>query len=382
MKHHLNEMMSSKKIFKFILCALIAIPVLLYYWYIATYGVNVLYWDEWDIYLHIYDRFQSGTLSFADLFAQDNEHRLFFPRIIFLLLGSISNFNTVANMYFSAHLLVFTFAIIFYSYIRFFGFSEKSLLGFLPVPYLLFSFIQFENTLWGVQIAWYMLILFSVLSFVFLENIKRGYIFLVFAMISGVIASYSSLHGLLVWPAGIVYFIFRGISEKDNRLFWLKIALSWIVIALLVVSLYFVNYHQPGHHASIFFIFLHPVDGLKFFLSLISAIVPLQSLSGAIILGFLLLAFYFYVILRVFKLRGDSVFYLPILLIFFSLFFDIITTVGRSGFGIGSAFVSRYTPFNIIGVIGIYLSLLSITGAVQQPEIGRKRDGNSASNPL
>jgi hypothetical protein len=207
------------------------------------------------VYIPYYEKLQSGTLSFADLFTQHNEHRLFFPRIIFLLLGYFTNLNTVVNMYFSALLLVFILAIIFYSYMRFFGFSEKSLLGFLPVPYLLFSFVQFENTLWGLQIAWYMLILFSVLSFIFLENIKRGNVFLVFAIISGVIASYSSLQGLLVWPVGIVYLIFRGILEKDNRLFWLKIFLSWTVVALLVVSLYFVNYHQPGYHPSIFFIF-------------------------------------------------------------------------------------------------------------------------------
>jgi hypothetical protein len=371
MKHDLNEIMSSKKIF--ISCALMAIPVLLYFWYISTYGVNVLFWDEWDEYIPFYDKLQSGTLSFADLFAQHNEHRLFFPKIIFLILGDISNFNTVVNMYLSALLLVFTLAIIFHSYIRFFGFSEKSLLGFLPVPYLLFSFVQFENTLWGFQIAWYILILFSVLSFAFLENIKRGYVFLVFAIISGVLASYSSLHGLLVWPVGIVYFIFRGISEKDNRLFWLKMTLSWIVIALLVVSLYFVNYYQPSSHP-IFFIFLHPVDGLKHFLSLISAIVPIGYLSilGTIVLGSLLLAFYFYVILRVFKLRSNSVFYLPILLIFFSLFFNIITTVGRSGLGIGSAFFSRYTSFNILGVIGIYLSLLTIIEVVQKQKLEEK----------
>jgi hypothetical protein len=198
-----------------------------------------------------------------------------------------------------------------------------------------------------------------------------------------VISSYSSLHGLLVWPVGIVYFIFRGISERDNRLFWLKISLSWIVIALLVVSLYFVNYQQLGHHPSIFLIFLHPVEVLKYFLSIISAIVPLGFLSipAAIVLGSLLLVFYFYAILRVFKLRGVSVFYLPILLIFFSLFFDIINTIGRSDFGIGYAFSSRYTTFNILGVIGIYLSFLSITGATKKSEIGRKRDENSALNP-
>jgi hypothetical protein len=359
-----------------------AIPVLFYFWYISTYGVNVLFWDEWDIYIPYYEKLQSGTLSFADLFTQHNEHRLFFPRIIFLLLGCFTNLNTVVNMYFSALLLVFILAIIFYSYMRFFGFSEKSLLGFLPVPYLLFSFVQFENTLWGLQIAWYMLILFSVLSFIFLENIKRGNVFLVFAIISGVIASYSSLQGLLVWPVGIVYLIFRGILEKDNRLFWLKIFLSWTVVALLVVSLYFVNYHQPGYHPSIFFIFFRPIDGLKYFLALISAIVPIgyPSILGATVLGSLLLVFYFYVILRVLKLRGVSVFYLPFLLILFSLFFDIINTLGRSGFGIGSAFSSRYTIFNILGVIGIYLSFLSITGAVQKSEIGRKKNKIRALN--
>jgi hypothetical protein len=364
----------SKKIFMFILCILMAIPVLIYFWYIYTYGVNVIFWDEWGEYPPLYDKLQRGTLSFADMFTQQNEHRPFFPRISFLLLGCFSNFNTVVNMYFSALLLVFTLAIIFYTHIRFFGFNGKALLGFLPVPYLLFSLVQFRSTLMGFQIAWYMLILFSVLSFVFLEKIKSGYIFLAFAIISGVIASYSALQGLLVWPVGILYFIFRGMSEKDSRIFWLKIALSWIVIAILVVSLYLVNYHHPGHHPSTFFIFLQPVDSLRYFLALIGGIVPIDYLPilGAISLGSLLLVLYFYAILSLFKLRGVSVYYLPVLLMFFSLSFDGINTIGRSGFGIMSAFSSRYTTFNLIGIIGIYLSLLTFTWAGQQSKIGRK----------
>jgi len=160
------------KTLKFLVpCILITLPILFYFWYISANGTNVIVADEWHVYIPLFKKLSTGTLTIADLFNQHNEHRIFFPRLIFLFFGYLTHFNTKAFLYFSASLLVLTLIGIFISYTRFFGVNKESIWKFLPVCYLLFSLVQFENTLWGFQMAWYMVTFFSVLSFIFLENV-------------------------------------------------------------------------------------------------------------------------------------------------------------------------------------------------------------------
>ena len=64
---------------------LATVPAVLALFIIRVDGVNVAYSDQWALIPYI-DREYPGTLSLADLFAQHNEHRMFFPRIAFLIL--------------------------------------------------------------------------------------------------------------------------------------------------------------------------------------------------------------------------------------------------------------------------------------------------------
>ena len=56
----------------------IALGLLLY-----LYGVDVPFWDQWSV-VGLAEAFRLHILTFGQLFAQFNEHRVFFPRLLLL----------------------------------------------------------------------------------------------------------------------------------------------------------------------------------------------------------------------------------------------------------------------------------------------------------
>ena len=76
---------------------LVPIPAALPYLYVRAFGVNVVFADAWDMVL-VFRKFFSGRLTFADLYAQHNEHRMFFPKGA-EPLGLLTRYNNVAEMY-------------------------------------------------------------------------------------------------------------------------------------------------------------------------------------------------------------------------------------------------------------------------------------------
>jgi hypothetical protein len=66
--------------------------------YVRAFGINVVFGDAWSI-LYLFDKWSSGTLQVSDLLHQHNEHRMFFPESVELLLGSITKYDNVVEMY-------------------------------------------------------------------------------------------------------------------------------------------------------------------------------------------------------------------------------------------------------------------------------------------
>ncbi|MDC8011100.1 hypothetical protein [Tahibacter soli] len=67
-------------------CALVAV-VLARSVFVSLYATDLPFWDQWDAEIRrLYKPFVDGTLSLSDLFATHNEHRVFFSRVLGLLL--------------------------------------------------------------------------------------------------------------------------------------------------------------------------------------------------------------------------------------------------------------------------------------------------------
>ncbi|WP_233234466.1 hypothetical protein [Bordetella sp. LUAb4] len=141
------------------------LTVSLRWWLIGRYGNPVPFWDQWDAEaVRLYQPFVSGRLTWAEMLAPHNEHRIFTTRLLALGLFVLNGaWNPLLEMAVNAILLAGTLVMLS-------GFLAKSLksgsriaiCGFLlalyAVPY------ASENTLAGFQAQFYFNLLFSFLA--------------------------------------------------------------------------------------------------------------------------------------------------------------------------------------------------------------------------
>ena len=340
---------------------LLLIPIALYFWFIHRYGVNAIFYDQWnDVALLTHTRYffepYSGHTTIRMLWTQHNESRTFFPNLIVLALGALTHLNTLTELYFSAVLLLIALLLIILAHRR--DVAPIRLIFYLPVVFLMLTLGQFENTLFGYQMSWYLAIT-ALAAAIFLLNLpKLGWLVLVAAIAMAVVGSYSALQGLLIWPAGLVVLLFK----HRPRTF----VLTWLISAVATTGLYFYHFNfaaaAGGSHS---YVLAHPLSAAEFFLFDIGDVMgkALPQGSGAsdpdiVTLGgaILLLAV---VCLAIYGRRRDhSKSPVGPALICFGLLFAVWVTIGRTYLGLWAASQSRYETQNMLILVGCYLCLL------------------------
>jgi hypothetical protein len=203
--------------------------------YVVGYGTNVVYWDEWNLVPLVADS-MSGKLTVAQLWAQHNEDRTFFPNLAAIVLARSSHWNDFAFYFFSAALLTATVAIIIWVYrVE----VKRSPLWFVFIPLVGFTLAQHENTLWAFQTAWF-IVLLSVIGGLAILVSDRVITTprLLLAGLFGILGSYSSLQGLLIWPIGLVLLFAAG------RQAWARIC--WALAGTFVTIFYFLGFNNSS----------------------------------------------------------------------------------------------------------------------------------------
>jgi len=319
------------------------IPVLLLLWYIITYSVNVPYWDQWSL-IATFNEYASGDIKFSDFFRQHNEHRIFFPRIIFTTLAFASKWNTIIELCFSVFLAILSFLAIYkMSEIN----NNKNKRSFhiinIITCILIFSLGQYENFIWGFQIAWVLVNIMLIASVFILHALKSWSINLrqFVSSLCCLIASFSMAHGLVSWIA-----IIPSLISIENKIRY-KILRASISIFLFFLSfiVYNIDYQKPQTHPDILFILRQPIDTITYFLAIIGAPIG-DSVSHSIISGAII--FISFLFFNIYMLRKNQSEFArevaPWLSIgWFAILAALLTTVGRAGFGVDSAMSSRYT---------------------------------------
>ena len=322
-------------------------PIALLIWFVSRFSLNVPYWDQWAL-VNLFDKVGAGSASFGDFFAQHNEHRIFFPKIIFVILAFASKWNVHIEQGFSVFLAIVTFFLM-YKIAESSSNSHRSLFHLFNILncFFLFSLVQFENWLWGFQIAWFLINTCVTLA-VFVLTVPKKLspnLRLSLSALCCFIASFSSAHGLFSWLALIPSVVSVEGNAKQRKI---RLLLWGVLFALSCVA-YRVGYSKPGHHPDIFFFFKEPLDTIRYFLRLLGTPIINRSISGLIIL----LSFVLFNIYSIWKYRSDFARNLtPWLSIgWFSILFALITTIGRASFGIQQAASSRYTTVSILLII-------------------------------
>jgi hypothetical protein len=337
----------------FLIVSAALVPAMICLLFIKCYAVNVLFFDEWGM-VTFYEKMKTHHLTFVDLFTQNNEHRIFFMRLVYLGIMYLSNYNVIVSMWCSfAVLLLQSFIIVRYIVKRNELSDRKKICFTALVSFLLFSLAQYDNLLWGFQLAFFMVLLFSVLSCYFLSQMfcavrkTTRNIYFIMMILSTVLASFSSIQGLVTWITGLVLFF----VILRRKTFSSPYFIVWTFMTIATWIVYFYGYVNPDHHFA-FTLSEHPGMLIHFF-SMIGVAVSLKA--GSMIIGILLILFLLIAYIKIWTSKQIRSFIFPLALTLNSLFVVGSITIGRIEFGVEQLLESRYTSFTICLVIGVIL---------------------------
>ena len=335
------------------------LPVAAYFWFVGTYSVNVLTNDQWTDVPVIKDTW--SRLDWSALWLPHNENRVFFPNIIVVILAHTVHFDIRVEELLSAVMLSAATGLLIWAHKR--RSPSTPWLYYCPVAILALSFVQSGNALWGFQMAWYLVLLSLAASIALIDRVSLSWTVLVGAVAAAVIGSFSSVQGLLIWPIGLILLYHR-------RRPW-SYAVAWIVCAVATVLLYYHHFTNKAGGRQPAFALHHPLTAIHYLLFLVGDIVGLmrdaahRGNTGVFLFGLVIVVLALITVL-VYGIRRDPFDGGPVgvSLICFGLGFAVIVTQGRSFLGTVEASSSRYTTFDLLILIGVYLTLL------QRPLLG------------
>ena len=329
-----------------------AIPAIAYLVLVLHYQVNVVVADQWDnvpvirqSYVHI--------LDWSSLWSPHNDNRMLFPNLIAVLLAHTVHFNIEIEEDLSALILVAATAVLIWTHKR--RSPEIPLLFYCPVAFLMLTFAQWENALWGFQIAWFLCLFAVVLVIALLDRSVLTRPTLVAAVLVAMVASYTLVQGLLIWAVGLLLLYVR--RRPRGTLF------AWVAGALLTAGLYFYNLTPANNRP--WAVLEHPYLSIKFFLFALGDIVGMQmkrggpANAGVMAFGVLIFVLAIWVLIKWGLRRDESgAAAIGVTLIVYGFLFDALITDGRIGYGVWGATQSRYTTDTVLVLVGVYLAVL------------------------
>jgi hypothetical protein len=337
----------SKTVLRVVTVLGFAVPVVAYFWVIHHYGVNAIWYDQWD------DINVIAHPTLTNLWAQHNEDRIFFPNLVVLALAHTIHFNIHVEDYLSGLMLVAAVGLIIAAHKR--RSPSTPWLYYCPVAIIMFSFVQVGNSLFGFQLAWFMVMLSLAGALFLLDRPLLNWSVLTGAMALAVIGSFSSLQGLLIWPVGLVLLYSRSRTKS--------MIIAWIAVGIVSAIVYFHHLSSAVAGTGGSYAFNHPVLAMEFFFSAIGDIVGQQIPAygrndWVIVLGVVIVAVAAWTLIVYGFRRENSSRPIGVALICFGLLFAGTIAVGRLDYGLYYSDASRYTTFDLLILVGCYLTVL------------------------
>ena len=209
-----------KKLITYILLFLVILVPVITFILIHHYAVNVPFDDQYAM-IPMIKSVLSGHIPFAALWAQHNEHRIFFPNVILLFLAMITRWSIIDEMYLSFIISCIGFTGLAFILRRHIKNTNSYLLALLLSAAIFFSSIQWQNWLWGWQLEWFLClacILWSINLIDRLDNHTKLQNLIIPGLIA-FIATFSLSSGMLGWFVCLAILIIRKFrsSQQSNK---------------------------------------------------------------------------------------------------------------------------------------------------------------------
>jgi hypothetical protein len=345
-------MLSRQRITLYLVAPLCAAPLCALAFFLSLYGVDVPFWDEWDT-LYLFDNYYQGKLSFQDLWRQHNEHRIFFPKLLFLLLGIPSSFNVVWEMWGSALLALGSYLLLLRIVLQA-RFPEREYAAraglCVGLAWLLFSLAQYENFFWGFQIQW-LLTNFAVISGYFFASRERlDSPTLCATALCGALALLSSAGGFAYWIVLSGFLLLTRSLPRDRRLWTFA---GWTMFAALLLLAYFHGFIRTKSMPSLLDALQAPGPRLRYALAYLASPLlwgktPPWAPTALGLLGVAAFAGASAASWRRDAPGASRARRFFLLLGCYAAVSALLTGIGRSGFGEAQAMSSRYTSTSLL----------------------------------
>ncbi len=341
---------------KFLLLAIV--PAVVFYSFFLKYGVNAPFADDISAVNALVIRFYYGNESWWDkillLFAQCNEHRIFFSSLVsvvqFGILGQIDflMLDFIGGLSCFGILMIFQKIILKYQYPTWI---------IVPVSFTLFNLTYFQNIFWTVCALQHNSLPFFVLWLFLVLSGNPSFTRFVFSLSIAFLAVFTSANGFLVFIAALPLML------KYSK----KYLIYWGFAGLGLFLLYMSNYEHPFQRGSLlenifkikeilfaFFVYLGSFSS-AFFYSFTSNRVLISFIAGLVSFC-IIVSIYWHN--RSKLLEKDNIF-IQLSAIFLFLFATIgLYSLARANDSIESVFESRYGINSTIYLIAFILLFL------------------------
>jgi len=337
---------------------IISIFAFLHFQFIRTSMVNVFILDDWDYFLAIKDRMGGSGFYFEKVFFPFAEFITTVPAWCIYFLGEVFQYDTRVFLLMSYILNVMGLLLILgnrpidrIASSQFKDFLCR-LVTLLLVSALWFTPATYGSSMRACELITYVMLFFTLLSIkLFVELNLPGSHFrsqykLVFLIFCAVAASMSGVQGYFALLLGLYLAIGRFGSVRLTAL----IVSVFGVLIWATLRLRFVHAQGDPMYAV-----LHPGKMIMFFLNYLGSGIyrPIYSIEyfgiELALLGLVLFLIYLLILFDGWRTRKLENYHL---LILFTLFVALATTIGRSSFPIWVSGSAHYMPCKIVGLVG------------------------------
>lgn len=340
---------------------LAALPFLYLVVMLVRYHLDAPYLDQWE-FVPLLAKSYEGTISFNDLWAQHNEHRIIFPRIIMLILARLSHWNIAWELAANVVLALGLFAVLAHQI----NLTQKRLeiqgaIWLIPIVSLLvFSLSQWQNWFLGWQLTELLNVLAVTAGFLLLADPRFGWTRFTGALALGVVATHSFATGLAFWPIGLLSLFI--VVPDSRRALMVRVAV-WALVGGATILSYVYGYHAPEHHPSVWIVLSRPFEYGLYVLKYLGSPIDASSGAGAALAALVALGvFCFYGAALVRHYAVPLKHLAPyVSLGLYAVASAMMTGMGRLDFGGSQALSSRYVTFSsllwVAVIVWVYVGI-------------------------
>jgi hypothetical protein len=314
--------------------------------------------DQWDVARFLVS-VKEHRPSVSLLLQFHNEHLIIIPRLIFALLSSLFTWDNRAECWMTLLLTIAIFGLICAMMLKAAGKTVSiAHIALIPIAVLLFHTNQWQNWLWGFQLAWPIPVLALIASVASLSS-SRLAVRVTIIVLATVVAVLSMGSGFLVPLILSVILLGQYLAHKNGKTFF-ELALA---AALVVFSLTLPISHRP-HSEMYNFNFEGVLRGICLVLAnpfLDLSLSPPDHIAGSLMLtisiSLVLASFFVWLVLRGRKNAGfDSPLYsIGFALASWAILSSTMIASARGGLGLQGLAQSRYISYAVLLPVGLTL---------------------------